>query len=84
MLFFIFSLNFIFIFIMIQIMYNYQKKHWININKYMKKEDLILLATFIAMELSKDKSFEEIREMRDLVNQVGCSLTTLLSCKIKK
>lgn len=45
---------------------------------------MIVLATYIAMELSKDKSFDEVRELRDLVNQVGCSLTTLLSCKIKK
>lgn len=47
----------------------------------MEKEDLITLATFIAMELSRGKTVEEIREMRDLVNQVACSLNTLLSCR---
>ncbi len=47
----------------------------------MEKEDLIVLATFIAMELARGKTIEEIKELRDLVNQVGCSLTTLLSCR---
>ncbi len=47
----------------------------------MEKEDLITFATFIAMELAKGRSVEEIRELRDLVNQVACSLNTLLSCR---
>lgn len=49
----------------------------------MEKEDLILLATYIAMELSRGKDFDEIVLMRDLCNQICCSLSTLLNCKKK-
>lgn len=49
----------------------------------MEKEDLILLATYIAMELSRDKDFDDIILMRDLCNQICCSLSNLLNCKKK-
>lgn len=44
-------------------------------------EELVLLATTIAMELAKGKSQEEIEDLRNLVNQISCSLTSLLHCR---
>lgn len=46
-----------------------------------KDEDLVLLATTIAMELAKGLSIEELEDLRNLVNQVSCSLTTLINNK---
>lgn len=46
-----------------------------------KDEELVLLATTIAMELAKGLSVEELEDLRNLVNQVSCSLTTLLNNK---
>jgi len=45
-----------------------------------KDEALVLFATVLAMELAKGLSDEEIEELRNLVNQVSCSLSTLINC----
>lgn len=49
-----------------------------------EKENMILLATYIAMELACGRDDEEIRYLRDLINQISCSLTNLLNCRIYK
>ncbi len=46
-----------------------------------KEEELILLATSIAMELARGLELEELEDLRNLVNQVSCSLTTLINSK---
>lgn len=45
-------------------------------------EELVLLATSIAMELAKDMSEDEIVDLRNLINQISCSLTTLIGCRV--
>ncbi len=47
-------------------------------------EEMVLLATSIAMELAKDMTTEEIEELRNFINQISYSLTTLIGCKFKK
>lgn len=44
-------------------------------------EEKVLLATAIAMELARGCNQEEIEELRNLVNQVSCSLSSLLQCR---
>lgn len=44
-------------------------------------EELVLLATSIAMELAKNLNEEEIIELRNLINQISCSLSTLVGCR---
>ncbi len=46
-----------------------------------KDESLVLFATSIAMELAKGLEVEEIEDLRCLINQISCSLTTLISQK---
>lgn len=46
-----------------------------------KEEKLVLLATSIAMELARGLELEELEDLRNLVNQVSCSLTTLINSK---
>ena len=46
-----------------------------------KEEELILLATSIAMELALELELDELEDLRNLVNQVSCSLTTLINSK---
>lgn len=46
-----------------------------------KEEELILLATSIAMELARGLELDELEDLRNLVNQVSCSLTTLINSK---
>ena len=46
-----------------------------------KDEQLVLFATSIAMELAKGLSLEDLEDLRNLVNQVSCSLTTLINNK---
>lgn len=46
-----------------------------------KEEELVLLATSIAMELARGLELEELEDLRNLVNQVSCSLTTLINSK---
>ena len=46
-----------------------------------KEEELILLATSIAMELARGLELGELEDLRNLVNQVSCSLTTLINSK---
>ena len=47
-------------------------------------EESVLLATSLAMELAKGLSVEEIEELRNLINQISCSLSTLLNCRYNK
>lgn len=44
-------------------------------------EESVLFATSIAMELAKGLDLEEIEELRNLINQISCSLSTLINCK---
>ena len=44
-------------------------------------EERVLLATSIAMELAKGLNDDEIEELRNLVNQISCSLSSLLHCR---
>ncbi|MBP3619252.1 MAG: hypothetical protein J6J24_01180 [Clostridia bacterium] len=44
-------------------------------------EELVLLATTIAMQLAKGLTKEEIEQLRNLVNQISCSLSTLTNCR---
>lgn len=46
-----------------------------------KDEELVLMATTIAMQLAKGLDVEELEDLRNLVNQVSCSLTTLINNK---
>ncbi len=45
-----------------------------------KDEELVLFATSIAMQLATGLTVEEIDELRNLVNQISCSLSTLINC----
>ena len=45
------------------------------------EEELVLLATSIAMELARGLSLPELEDLRNLVNQVSYSLTTLINNK---
>ena len=44
-------------------------------------EENVLLATAIAMELAKGLNEHEIEDLRNLVNQISCSLSSLLHCR---
>lgn len=49
-------------------------------------EELILLATSIAMELAKGLDTEELEQLRIVINQISCSLSSLINhrfCKSK-
>ena len=46
-----------------------------------KDEELVLLATSIAMQLAQGLTLDELEDLRCLVNQVSCSLSTLISNK---
>ena len=46
-----------------------------------EKEGMILLATYLAMELACGRDDDEIRFLRDLINQISCSLSNLLNCR---
>ena len=47
-------------------------------------EEKVMLATAIAMELAKGCNEKEIEELRNLVNQISCSLGSLLHCRCNK
>lgn len=47
-------------------------------------EKLALLATEIAIELSRGKDITEINVIKSLVNQVGCVLQTIISQRINE
>ena len=51
-------------------------------------EEMVLFATSIAMQLAKGLDEEEIEQLRCLLNQIICSLSTLVGkkrwCKFKK
>ncbi len=47
-------------------------------------EELVLFATSIAMELARGLTIEELEDLRCLVNQVSCSLSTLIGNKYSK
>ena len=44
-------------------------------------EELVLFATSVAMQLACGLSVEEIEQLRNLVNQISCSLSTLIGCR---
>lgn len=46
-----------------------------------KEEALVLFATSVAMQLSKGLSLEELEDLRCLINQVSCSISSLISQK---
>ena len=46
-------------------------------------EELVLLATAIAMELAKGLDMEQIEQLRNLVNQISCSLSSLINCRFQ-
>lgn len=45
------------------------------------EEELVLLATAIAMELARGLDSDEINELCTLINQILCSLGNLTNCK---
>ena len=47
----------------------------------MKEDDQVLLATSIAMELAKDLDVNGLCDLIGFVNQISCSLSTLLNIK---
>lgn len=52
-----------------------------------KDEELILLATSIAMELARGLDLEELEDLRNFVNQISCSISNLITrrcCFLKK
>lgn len=53
----------------------------------MEKEkscSLTYLSTIIATELTKDKSVEEIYELKILLSQISCTISTIYSLKLIK
>ncbi len=42
-------------------------------------EELILLATSIAMELSRGLDVEELEDLRNFFNQISCSISNLIT-----
>ena len=46
-------------------------------------EELILLASTIAVELSKGKDIRELKRIRSLINQISCTLTTIITEKFE-
>ena len=46
-------------------------------------EEMVLLATSIAMELAKGLDMKELEELRNLVNQISCSISTLINCRFR-
>lgn len=46
-----------------------------------KEEELVLFATSIAMQLARGLSLDELEDLRCLINQVSCSISTLISQK---
>lgn len=49
-----------------------------------KDDELILLATSIAMQLTKGLSLEELEDLRCLVNQISCSISSLIGIKFSR
>ncbi len=50
-------------------------------------EEMILLATSIAMELARGLNIEELEDLRNFVNQISCSVSNLITrryCVMKK
>ena len=46
-------------------------------------EEMVLFATSIAMELAKGLDMKELEELRNLVNQISCSISTLINCRFR-
>lgn len=46
-----------------------------------KDEELVLFATAVAMKLAQGLDIEELNDLRNLINQISCSLTTLINHK---
>ena len=44
-----------------------------------RDEELILLATSIAMELSRGLDIEELEDLRNFFNQISCSISNLIT-----
>lgn len=52
-----------------------------------KDEEMIMLATAIAMELARGLNVEELEDLRNFVNQISCSVSNLITrryCVLKK
>ena len=50
-------------------------------------EEMIMLATSIAMELARGLDVEELEDLRNFVNQISCSVSNLITrryCVLKK
>ncbi len=43
------------------------------------EEEKVLFATSIAMQLAEGLSLDELEDLRCLINQISCSLSTLIS-----
>lgn len=46
-------------------------------------EEMVLFATSVAMKLAEGLDCQQIEELRNLINQISCSLTTLINCRYK-
>ena len=46
------------------------------------EEELILLATSIAMQLAEGLTLDELEDLRFLLNQISCSVSSLIGLKI--
>ncbi|MBQ8844757.1 MAG: hypothetical protein IJ008_01925 [Clostridia bacterium] len=46
-------------------------------------EDIILIASALATQLSKGKTIREIIKIRSIVNQISCTLSTIITEKIE-
>ncbi len=50
-------------------------------------EEMIMLATSIAMELARGLDVDELEDLRNFVNQISCSVSNLITrryCVIKR
>ena len=48
-----------------------------------REEERILFVTSIAMEMAKGLDIEELEDLRNLINQISCSLTNLICHKVQ-
>lgn len=47
-------------------------------------EELTILCTLVAAEISKDRSIEEISKIKNALSQICCSLSTIISERLSK
>lgn len=46
-----------------------------------REEQMLLFATSVAMELGRGLSLEELEDLKILINQIQCSLCSLIASK---